>query len=164
MDTAILSKSATEIDLIVKSSGWTQTTFCADDLIDAFEEGKRAGWEDVQKAFSKKISDSLSRAFSEAEDLFDRIRDLNLSPERVYLRICSVVPFRSEALYLIPEERYVSDDMLTAFELAGRREDELCDEGIGLGFRFMPYNAHTSHHAIMCDGFAFFYDQEQRPE
>lgn len=93
-----------EHEQLIKRSGWSQSgpgLFTADDLIDAYELGKkkeRAEKEEKEPA-GQNFLNHLYRAMDEAERFFLDLRaEHPVSPVQSYLRVSSVWPFCAEAL------------------------------------------------------------------
>lgn len=138
--------------------------FSADDLIEAYEEGKERGRDELTAVIEEKVENNLSTAAEASEELFEYLREnTEISPIQVYLRMESAIDFR--ALFLVPEEHYVSDAMTEVLKEAKRQELELTQETFSIEFSFLAYDEETTDEdAIVADGFRFAYPEEDRDE
>lgn len=138
--------------------------FSADDLIEAYEEGKERGRDELTAVIEEKVEVNLSTAAEASECLFEYLREnTEISPVQVYLRMESPIDY--SALFLVPEEHYVSDAMTEVLTEAKRRELELTQETFSIEFSFLAYDEEaTNEEAIVADGFRFAYPEGDRDE
>lgn len=138
--------------------------FSADDLIEAYEEGTKKGRDELTAVIEEKLESNLSAAAEASERLFGYLQEnTEVSPIRVYLRMESAIDCR--ALFLVPEEQYVSDAMTEVLKEAKGRELELAQETFSIEFSFLAYDEETTDEdAIIADGFRFTYPDGDRDE
>lgn len=146
----------------LRRSDWRDVS--ADDLIEAYEEGKKKGRDELSAVIQEKVEHNLSTAAEASERLFEYLREnTEISPVQVYLRMESAIDFR--ALFLVPEEQYVTDAMTEVLKEAKSRELELTQETFSIEFSFLAYdNETTDEEAIVADGFRFSYPEGDRDE
>lgn len=133
--------------------------FSADDLIDAYREGKQKGRDELFSILDETISRNLEKAFKQSERLFAYLEDnTKVTPQKVFMRVESPTEFCS--LLLIPESDYASDEMLEVMKEAKSRELDLREKAFELDFSFMSLSENTSEEAILADGFSFSYPEE----
>lgn len=131
-------------------------TFSADDK--AYEQGKERGRTELLSIVDETVKRNLGEALRQSEQLFTHLEEeTEVQPDKVFVRIDSTTEFCS--LILVPESDYVSDDMFEVMKEAKRREAELMEQAFSLDFGFMPMSEHTSHDAIVADGFNYSYPE-----
>jgi hypothetical protein len=156
MDSLLTHQSGEET---LRRTRWRD--FSADDFIEAYEEGKKKGRDELTAVIEEKVERNLYTAAEEAERLFEYLREnTEVSPLRVYLRMESPIDFC--ALFLVPEEQYVSDPMTEVLKEAKSRELERSQETFSIEFSFMAYDEEvTDEEAIVADGFRFSYPMDE---
>lgn len=136
-------------------------TFTADELVDAYEQGKEEGRDKLLNIVNEKRADNQAKAFQEAEKFFHHLEEnTEIEPKEVFMRLESSTEFST--LYLIPEDQYASGAMLEVMQEAKSRELEIKSNTFFLSFGFMPYTEHTNRSAIVADGFYFSYPLDEQ--
>jgi hypothetical protein len=172
----------TSADEVIRSS-WINAAkhkFTGDDIanlvIDAYKKGRNDERERVKMDLAKQLNkineivdkvlgtdvrqlflQSFQAATSEAERVYLDIHSKYNIPLEVFLRPDGLYQF--SALYLVPEEFFLSDQMMELYELIAQRLNELEERPVSLDFKFMPVTEYIDKDAIALDGYSFSYNR-----
>jgi len=134
-------------------------SFSANELIDAYQQGKEEGRDELFSILDETVRRNLKKAFGQSEKLFGYLeKNTKVTPEKVFMRMESPTEFCS--LFLVSEADYVSEEMLEVMKEAKSRELEIREQAFSLTFSFMALSEHTSEASILSDGFNFSYPEK----
>lgn len=130
-----------------------------DQLIDAFQIGRKKGQSDIQKLVQEKFGNNLNKATTESEKLVKKIKQAyNISIKGMHLNIKDINSFA--ALIVVDEETYFSDEMEYVYDMIGDHELELEEDDFRLAFHFTGAKNELNKDAIISDGYTLRYKTE----
>jgi hypothetical protein len=129
-----------------------RSIYTADDIIEAWENGK-AYYNDYMRNM---FMENVSKIKSKSENLFNDInRDKNRS-RTLLLKINSINSF--SIIYMLDREIYSSDDKVkNIYQKSWDMEKEFDKEKIMLDISFMPYSENININRLNADGYTSFY-------
>lgn len=145
--------SATDIISVVNVRS-TQTNspthgdqFSADDVIKAFLDGQKKGFQQQMgyyaDKFSEKMHTDLDRTNRIASEAFDTAKSLGLQPLHAFLQIEIDVNndnFSHNIIVVVSESDFIQDKMITLYERISEIEVENEEKYYRINFSFCPIN------------------------
>lgn len=98
----------------IKTDPAAGKTFSADDLIDAYFNGKRDQIDQERQLRIEKLNGNLRKAAQLSVQIFDFIKDSGFTCNMVYLKVKNIYSFT--ALFLVDEDDYCDDSFLQVYE------------------------------------------------
>ena len=90
------------------------SVFSADDVIDAYFQGKKAQLNQESQLKIEKLQGNLSNAEKLSEGIFNFIKENNFKCSKVFLKIKDIYSFTS--FFLVDEDDYCNDVFLKVYE------------------------------------------------
>ncbi|MCB0480225.1 MAG: hypothetical protein KDC83_02285 [Flavobacteriales bacterium] len=145
---------------ITKSS--EHSTFSADDLIDAYFNGKKAQVDEEREMRFEKFESNLHRAKQLSEQMLDTIFQNGFKCESIHLKIKDIYHFSS--IYLIDEDDYCSDEFLDIYKESIKLKSEAnISQSFNYTIIFTPNNEFLNKKRILADGYFLSYNGVQKP-
>lgn len=88
--------------------------FSADDLIDAYFNGKRDQMDEEKQLRLDKLKENIEKASTLSVEIFNHIAELGFKCEMIFLKVKSIYNFTS--LFLIEENDFCDDRFLEVYE------------------------------------------------
>jgi len=129
--------------------------FTSNELISAYESGKKAGMDFQQKVMQEKYFANLELAVKSAEAFYDFFKDLGVSPD-ARLRINNIASF--DFAFLLDEETFNSDTLDLAYEHAQDLRTKLSTDTFSIYFYLFPKTKKLDLNRMISDGFIHYYE------
>lgn len=130
-----------------------------DQLIDAYQIGRKRGKNEAEKIIQKIFQESLDKATSEAEKLVQKLQEeYNISIKAMHLKVKDITSF--SALIAVDESTYLSEEMDNVYSMIGDYELELEEENFRMVFDFMGTEKPLNKNALLSDGYILRYKKE----
>jgi len=129
--------------------------FTSDELISAYESGKKAGMDFQQRAMLEEYLANVQLAVTSAETLHGFFKNLGVCPG-IRLRINNVASF--DFAFLLDEETFNSDLPDAAYEQAHALRTRISADAISVYFYFFPKTKNLNLNLMISDGFIHYYD------
>lgn len=134
----------------------TECTYTFDDVVDAFEAGKRKGKTDYDKKIVEKVNSILSDLWDVSIKIDAFLKDNKFSYHNIYLSI------ETEDFYklLVPvsESDLLKEEFMATYDFSWGLEETLKKKHstIDVLFHFSSYNKDTfDSESVICDGYQF---------
>lgn len=134
----------------------TERTYTIDDVLDAFEDGKRKGKSEAGKKIIEKINSILSDLWDVSIKLDSFLNKNKFKYHNIYLSI------ETEDFYklLIPvlEDDLLKEEFMATYDFSWELEETLKKKhsNIDVLFHFSSYNKDTfDGESVICDGYQF---------
>jgi hypothetical protein len=133
----------------------SNTSFTSDELITAYQIGKKAGMDFQQKVMREKFISNINLAAKTAEKFYAFFLESKIEPH-VRLRTNSIESF--DFAFLLDEEIYHSDKLDAAYEYAHELRTSLSNDTFSIYFYLFPKTSRLDLNRMISDGFSVFYE------
>jgi hypothetical protein len=129
-----------------------EVIYSADDMINAWENGKAYYNNYVRDVFAKNVSQIKKRG----ETFFEELNHEKNRSRALFLKIDSINSFG--IIFLLDKDIYSDDDRAKAiYEKSWKIEKEFDKKKIILCISFMPYSENINMEHLVADGYTSFY-------
>lgn len=130
--------------------------YSPDDMIGAFEKGKKAGRDEVFSVIKTAGEANLKRARALVEQLFGQLDEVHqLNPLMAGLSQQNAFEFK--IIVAIPPKKFASNEALTAIREARKMVRDNEDDTFKVEYMFMPATEELNHQALRADGYKHIY-------
>ncbi|MEJ0056050.1 MAG: hypothetical protein WDN75_10555 [Bacteroidota bacterium] len=155
----------TQEEIIILGTQWGAKfrDLIPDEIIDAYQAGKKTGVEGYINWMQEKQKKSLVEAMKYSSEVIKMLQTkLDLSVTTAFLRQLSAEQnCINKTLIVINKEEYLSEKALKAYELLINRSKELRKSGVDLNFALMP---EKEYNLDSLSGDGFFYEYANKKE
>lgn len=141
---------------INKSTDWrviqTEDNYCADDLIEAYKQGRKDGLSKQKQAIFKLLDNNVQKGVEAVETVVSELKQSKISPKAAYMRINAWNNLN--ILMSIPQESFLNDDFLKFYTLVGTLENNVKGD-FSLMFSFTSLNENFDEDMVSAEGFVF---------
>ena len=135
--------------------------FTSDDVIDAYKKGKQAGLSLRHKYHEHFFLQNLVKALESSEGLLNDLTKVKtLKIKHLFIKPVGIEDF--EALFIVDQKGYLSNNRKSAYQLAKEKRKEVNNDLFYIDFIFMPDEGAINFAAIKGDGFIFQYDRKTK--
>ncbi len=155
----------TEKEIVLLGQKWGAVKHVvADDIIDAYQDGKKMGIEGYINWSKGELRKHLVSAMQASLEAIKKIEsDLNFKVVKAYLRqLSSNERCLNKTLIVIDKEHYLSDKVKDAYSILTEKSKSLRKLGIDLDFTLMSDKKYNTD-LLRGDGFIFEYGKEKEP-
>jgi len=150
-----------EVKPLVEAQGdWTppepgEPSFSGNQIIGAYEAGKKKGFEGasekIQQMYEEKDKENRGKAARDTATLIVQLQERHITLNSARLKVLSFGEY--EVLVTLPEEVFVSEQFVGAFDLAAEIEEQAKDDFYSIKFVFSPEGEEFDQLAVMADGY-----------
>jgi hypothetical protein len=141
---------------ILEPQNWEFTApkdklFSSDHVIEAYLRGKKEGLEQAQKLILDKLVQNVNNSGKFANAIIAYLKEQSLHPSSVFLKINSWDDFK--LLITLPEEEFISDVILPAYDFVSEFEDKVNEELYHLEVSMTDVNDSLDEKCLKSDGY-----------
>lgn len=130
--------------------------FSADDVIDAYFQGKKAQLNQETQLKIEKLQGNLANAEKLSENIFSYIKENKFECNKVFLKIKDIYSFT--AFFLIKEDDYCDDNFLKVYEKTIHIKKEVnTTSTFDFTTILTPNSEHFDNNALLSDGYILSY-------
>ncbi|MDF3822396.1 hypothetical protein P3G55_21025 [Leptospira sp. 96542] len=149
----------TLLDEISKADNWEVTegdkSYSGDQVISAYLKGKKDGLEQDQKLRLERLITNVNKSAEYTAKIFENIKSNRLNATFARLKINSWENF--SIIIGIPENEFITENMLDIYNFATNLESELENDLYHLEFSFVGINEYFNVNSLTSDGYALKY-------
>jgi len=143
------------------SSNWVKSSpskkyFTSDQVIDAYQTGKKEGLDLTDKLIKDKLSTNIELSGKYTFEIIDKMKEQGLNPTNAYLRINSWSDF--DILILLPEEELLNDSIYSFYSFLAEFQEAKSNELFEFVVSFLAKKDGLNEGKLYSDGFYFSLD------
>lgn len=152
MQTEAMNSCAINENSILEN--WKEESYTSNQIIDAYEQGKKEGMSFQEKIFREKFEENASLAIKGSEELYQLFLKLDIIPD-ARLRVNNIASF--DFAFLIDEESFNSDEIDSTYEQAHHIRERLKTDTFSIYFYLFPKTKTFDLNRLISDGFTHRY-------
>ncbi|MCG9910906.1 MAG: hypothetical protein MH137_06345 [Flavobacteriales bacterium] len=138
------------------SKGNNGSQFSADDLIDAYFNGRKDQVDNDNKLRLETLNKNLERAAKLSLEILAFIRSSGFSCEMVYMKVKNIYQFT--ALFLVNEDDFCKDEFLSVYKKSVEiKKANNTESTFDFTSIITPANPHFDPNAVLIDGYNLSY-------
>lgn len=133
------------------------SVFTADNLIDAYIQGKEKGRNEAFNILRQQLISNIDLAKTTAEKVFDKAISKKIDARSVRIKANGLSQFT--ALFIVGKDDFISDSFKEVYTLARKEKNNVTSENFYINFSFMPDTGNINEQALAADGYFLKYGQ-----
>jgi hypothetical protein len=154
-----LHKTGPAEGILPKDWQEAQENFTADEVFQAYMDGKKAGREEEVEKLKKDFSLNVKAASSIAEELLEIAADKHVPISIIHLKARSINSF--EALFLVDEEAFLSPKINEVYTLGRKFREKYTSDKFHLFFSFTSKSEEINLDCLAADGYFMRYEKKK---
>lgn len=144
-----------------QNHNWKEIKIPANDIIDAYEAGKKAGIDEHFLIYKKTFMENIKKAIQLSEEFYKFLNEeLNFPCKNIFLKSSGITSF--EVLLVVDYNKYLTDTRKVAYSAVQKIIKESQSEVFSIDFTFMPEVGNLNMNTLHSDGFTLTYEPNKK--